>query len=382
MARIPSSPDVGPATTRDGRDLSPEAVIELLRAMEARTGRALLAEEVAHQETALYYAALRYWDTFDRVREVAGLAHRPGPLVWTPERVIEELRALYERGVRIRTPELRALRNGILGGIVRMGGLERARELAGIPEQPKIQRYTPKYSWTADKVVQKLRARHRARESLAPTRVPTDLSRAATFYFGDYRSAVEAAGFCYADVCDHRALGDDELLERLRVFAREHPHATKRDIATKGKASTLVVRFGSVEEAVRRAGLEGWPTPRSFPVYDRDETVTRLRQRAREGGRLAVPAMAREDSRLLHSCRRHFPTLRAALAAAGIEDHDLTPHKSADWVIATLRELMAQGKQPTSATSERLRYWAKRHFGSWSKAMAAATASASRSERG
>lgn len=358
--------------------LTRKQVIADLRRMEAELGRPLRSIDVVERHNALYIRALNFWGSFEGARRGAGLRRKPSLMYWTRERCIAELQQLHRAGVRISTQDLYERKDvgGLFAGLARLGGIVRARALAGIPDPPRRANFTERYSWDTARVVRELRRLHRGGESIAASRVSSDLKRAAVTHFGSYRDAIEAAGFRYEDICLRRPLSDEELCDRLRDFARKHPTIHIGEAERKAQGATLRLRFGSLVEAARRAGLHGWPQLGRSQI-DREATLTSLRQRATRRKSLSSSAIQKDDPPLIHACLRHFGGLVAALEAAGLKDvTSARSEKTRAWVIEEIRRRVARD-QPLNLMAIRrdhpaLEVRACYHFKNWSKAVVAA----------
>ena len=178
-------------------------LIAMLRELGDRLGRPVLSTDVPGRTFA---AIKRAFGSFDEGRAAAGLPDPAPRRKWDRDRVVAELRAEHRRGTRLTDPALiKAGRKDLLHAIRQIvGTIGRARILAGVPEPtPLLRRRGFVKEWDEDRVIQEIRDRARIGESLAPSRCPKPLVSAASRYLGNWRGAIEAAGFDYNAVVLH-----------------------------------------------------------------------------------------------------------------------------------------------------------------------------------
>jgi len=236
---------------------------------------------------------------------------------WSVEAIVEELRRLERTGVRMTMTTL--IYNGHTGLASAIhnyiGGIARARRLAGIPEPVPLQ--FERESWDEDTVVATIRARHRAGESVAYRSVPTKLADAAVYHCGTWKNAIELAGLDYAKVRrSSPAWSRAEIVAALRAGAR----SGKTGTGAKGPVSNAVWlaarrEFGSARKALAAAGLDPDKILRTRRLDDR-ELARAVRRLVRED-----PATSEGQLRSLPLGRvvvRRFGTLERGLRRLGI----------------------------------------------------------------
>jgi hypothetical protein len=138
------------------------------------------------------------------------------PRRWDEERIIAALRAIARRGVSISKRGLVEAGEHKLAQVINyFGGFRRVRRAAGLPPPP-IRR--------------------------SATSLPA----------GEDAEAIAPA----------RQHSDAELLQHIRMLARDNPQLTLSELGQHPLTSTLCERFGSLEAAALRAGVPGWPLRR------------------------------------------------------------------------------------------------------------------------
>lgn len=142
------------------------------------------------------------------------------------------------------------------------------------------------------------------------------LLRAAERIFGNWSSAVEAAGFDYTQIRRYRTWTRERVIERIRYWHAQQADLSWRHVATQLDPSLAAAalhgnRFRSWPEALEAAGLA-------------PETVARYRRWtlaliARELNELALQGLPLDGETLM----RWAPDLRAAIyrIAGGLELH-------------------------------------------------------------
>jgi len=301
------------------RKLSAREVLVELRRMQEDSREPLSVEIIRKHWRSLYTDLLRHYGSVKEARKAARLpSPPPARKRWTEEMVIAELRRLYRKGVRLTQWNMRNSGYGPLvdAAAAYCGGLPRARLIAGLPD-PKRMR-TPSEPWDEERVIEEILDLHERGESLAPSKVPRTLVRAAYDYLGSWEKAITAAGFDYSTIRPRRRQTIEELIDELRELSRQRPGMTRGEFATLPIALRVRRRIGPLDLALEEAGIQNWPLRIRWPVFGRSETLDRLRLRHRKGLPVFERSVARDDPRLAGSVHRHFEFWGDALAAAGL----------------------------------------------------------------
>ena len=203
--------------------------------------------------------------------------------------------------------------------------------------------------------------------SLAFTQAPRALVTAAVAQYGSWQSAIEAAGIDYAQVgLKVRRFSDDDLLDWLRSLAKERPVMTLGELSRERRFAAAVARFGSWQRATKRAGLSDWPQ-RQKQRWTKPAIIAAMRTLAGEGKSMST------NPNLCNVAKRHFGSLQAAAAAAGVRTR--APRtRSKKEVIATLREIAREHGTVTNALAQTagIRSAVVAHFGTLTTACEAA----------
>ena len=267
-------------------------------------------------------------------------------------------RRAYHRHIHTCT----AVRSGTLGvGIS-------AIEAAGIASRP-CQR------WTKARVVEALRRRHVEGPPLSHVwRDDKPLFRAAVRKFGNWHNALRAAGL---EPRPYRKWSAERVVDGLRAWYRRQPCVIRRvDPALAGAAYRF---FGSVSQALEAAGLAPPPgrwTPRRVIEHIQDGRV--------QGRPIHIAGLG--DLRLAAAAKRYFGSWRAAVAAAGLAAHLPPVVVTRCWtpqaVIDEITVCHRQGNRITELWKRDTGLYssAKKHFGSWRAAVAAAGLEATRKQ--
>jgi hypothetical protein len=284
-----------------------------------RGGRVRVADLIRDQNRPFYKELLRQFGSLRNAHRRAGLAPASAPKKWSIERILDDLRRLRTSGIRLTGPALRhAGRNDLLAAVEKhLGGLPRARALAAIPDPP-FERREPQ-AWTATKIVRVILGRQRNQEPLASSRVPAALRTAARSYWGGWRQAVEAAGIDYESIRLVRTKYQPvELLEGLRSLSRTFPDMTWTELRRQPGFAQCEVAFGSLADALLRAGIEDWPRRLRRRIMSREEAIDELQRLHRLGLETTMIAVSASDAHLARSIRRHFQSWHDAMRAANI----------------------------------------------------------------
>jgi hypothetical protein len=176
---------------------------------------------------------------------------------WTLQRILDALTELHHQGVAITYRGLAAAGHRKLANAVNhFGGVRRVRKLAGLPVPRRPWR---RLSFDAPGVLAEIHRRHQEGEPLAWSRIPDVLQSAGQRHFGSWRAAILAAGLDYEGIRLNREYSETQLLEALRGLARQRPEMTLSELRREPIATPLSARFGSLTNAIRRAGFDAWP---------------------------------------------------------------------------------------------------------------------------
>ncbi|MFN0248646.1 MAG: hypothetical protein ACKV2T_17285 [Kofleriaceae bacterium] len=201
--------------------------------------------------------------------------------------------------------------------------------------------------WTGQTIIAAIRRLRRERKSLAWSKAPLSLRKAAEYHVGSWRAAIEAAGIDYKTVSDGHRHTDEELIAWLSDIARRQPQMTLSELDKTGRLGTLKSHFGSWQQAVARAGLRDWPTVEK-PRWTPEQVLDRLRELYGSG------RTANDDERVYRAAKTHFGSLAAAAKRAGIEIN-LPRFWTRDELIETLERIERKHGEISDALLARAR---------------------------
>lgn len=230
--------------------------------------------------------------------------------------------------------------------------------------------------WTPKTVIEALRKRSARGLALSYAAVVADdeaLTGGARRCFGDWNSALAAAGFDPEAI--RRPRGDvlppgswsanlvvESILDRSARGLSLAPHRVQID---DGKLySAAVFHLGSWREAIATAGLESEQLERT---WQRRSVLFRIRALDSAGADLSVRTVEAFDPGLYGAACRIFGAWPDALIAASAQSHRRTTRWTAESVIESI-QLGATGETKTGGLYKA----AIRLFGSWEQAKRAA----------
>ena len=149
------------------------------------------------------------------------------------------------------------------------------------------------------------------------------LLRAATRYFGSWRSAVEFAGLNYDDIRRYKTWSRARILERIRELHDKGEDLSWRHVSTHvdpqlAAAATKRKHFGSWRNAVSAAGLD-YGNIRRYREWDETTIKGKLRELHEQGIDLNAKHIEEYDITLITAARRRFDSWDKALTAAGLD---------------------------------------------------------------
>jgi hypothetical protein len=234
--------------------------------------------------------------------------------------------------------------------------------------------------WTRDDLLAEVRRLHGAGKSLRGKLVPNRLNVAACRLLGSWRKAVEAAGFDYEQVTGVRHWSRERVIAEIRRLAAAHVPLDATTVQEQHSAlheAAIKLFPRSWAKALRAAGLDPDEHKLTRGVWNRREAEGWVRGQAAGAGSVVARDVPRD---LLDFVRR-----RLELGWAGfVERVTGGPYpgskKRWDWtqekLLSEIRRLKAKGNPLTyravAAVSQSFIHQARRFFGSWDAARAAA----------
>lgn len=295
-------------------------VVARLRALAARHGGAVSPRLLVTHDGEAARSLRIHFPSFAVACRAAGVeVARPPPRrglrrsarrVWSKDRVVSELRRLAARGTPIGWAELLQRGHGALvrAAAAYAGGLQQARAAAGVEPPP---RRPPVKRWDRAAIVAAIRAEVRAGRLLASSKAPQRLVAAARWHFGSWEAALAAARVDPDAVRLSRApVTRDEVIARIRGLARGGAVVRAKTLRPVVKLDTVRKLFGSIEAAVRAAGIEPVLTHGNLR-WTPAQMIDELKARAARGE-------LRLSRRLQRAAQLYFGGARAARAAAGL----------------------------------------------------------------
>lgn len=267
---------------------------------------------VVQQDPRLELAAQRHFGSWQDAVEAAGF-RLTGLQRWDKERILEEIRALHRRGVRLswsRAPV--ALR---LATRLYFGGWRLAIESAGLKPVRLVR--------SNEEIMALLRKGARSgRIGVGPNGfVDWPIYDLARRRFGSFPAALKAAGLdpaklLWAVPVHYRT--DESVAAELRRLARERPDMTLGELHQTNVAGPVKRRYGSLLAAVEALGIAGWPRRGAAPPIAPEEVLSGIWSRHRRGEPMRATLALASEPRLTMGAYRCFGSWRAAMRAAGL----------------------------------------------------------------
>ncbi len=180
--------------------------------------------------------------------------------------------------------------------------------------------------WSKDTIAYEIQRLFQTGENLNYASIAAEevaLLRAATRYFGSWRTAIEYAGLNYDDIRRYKTWTRERILERIRELNAAGEDLSWRHVSTTvdpqlAAAATKHKHFGSWRSAVTAAGLD-YGQIRRYREWDTTTIEQNLRELHAQGIDLNARNMEEYDITLITAARRRFDSWDAALTAAGLD---------------------------------------------------------------
>lgn len=159
------------------------------------------------------------------------------------------------------------------------------------------------------------------------------LVRGAEFHFGTWKRAVERAGFCYDTVSRYQKWTRERVVDAIRAHHRAGHDLSWRAVSTRvdPPLAAAALRpnsgFATWHDAVLAAGLDPERLSR-YRHWTPKRVVSEIRQLARRGGGLSSKGVRMQHAALYCAARRRFGSWDAALVAAGFDPCEVRLRRS------------------------------------------------------
>jgi hypothetical protein len=233
--------------------------------------------------------------------------------------------------------------------------------------------------WTSDMVLDAIRRRHRGHRSLRSKRVPVRLNMAARRHFGSWGAAVEKAGLNYEATTGFRRWTREKVIDAIHklaargvplasMYVRVHHYAVYR-AAVKAFPSSWA-------DALAAAGFDPAEHKMRRGRWDRPLAEVFVRKQHAKGRSLLAQDMPKDLVKFVH--RRLRMGWGQFVESLGLPFPGI--RKRYDWTKAKLVEEIGRWKAEghrmncgeVVAEYQALAKQARKYFGSWDKARAAA----------
>jgi hypothetical protein len=180
--------------------------------------------------------------------------------------------------------------------------------------------------WTRKAIAQRIQDLHQAGVDLSYARAEAEhisLVRAATWHFGTWRLALEAAGLDPEQLARYQKWNRERVAARIRELHAQGADLSWRNVSTQldpalAAAALRPTGFGSWRAALEAAGLDADHVSR-YAHWDAKRITSELRALRRKNRPLSSKAAQIENPALFCAARRHFGSWDAALEAAGLD---------------------------------------------------------------
>ena len=180
--------------------------------------------------------------------------------------------------------------------------------------------------WTKKLIIDELHGLHARGADLSYARAEDEhlhILRAATWHFGSWRLALEAAGLDADALARYQKWSRERIVERIRELHAQGHDLSWRAVSTRldpalAAAALRPNGFRSWREAIAASGLDIDEIAR-YGHWSPERIVAELRARHHSSRALSSKAAQIENPSLFCAARRRFGSWDAALEAAGLD---------------------------------------------------------------
>jgi hypothetical protein len=243
-------------------------------------------------------------------------------LRWSAERVIAEIRQWKDQGQPLYANFVRQNFQELLAAAIRYyGSWQKALESADIP-YTDVRKYR---RWSKDSIIQEIQQLSSQGVDLSFRAMALSQHNAMVYaairpkYFGNWRTALEAAGLASEEIYRYRSWEQDGILEEIRRLQDEGVDLSSKamDESSNRLIATARRRFGNWGKALESAGID-YDNVRRRKRWTRENLVEGILDLKRQGVKLITPEVKRANPSLFAAaCKKHFyGTWKKALKAA------------------------------------------------------------------
>ena len=243
-------------------------------------------------------------------------------LRWSAERVIAEIRQWKDQGQPLYANFVRQNFQELLAAAIRYyGSWQKALESADIP-YTDVRKYR---RWSKESIIQEIQQLSSQGVDLSFRAMALSQHNAMVYaairpkYFGNWRTALEAAGLASEEIYRYRSWEQDGILEEIRRLQSEGVDLSSKamDESSNRLIATARRRFGNWGKALESAGID-YDDVRRRKRWTRENLVEGILDLKRQGVKLITPEVKRANPSLFAAaCKKHFyGTWKKALKAA------------------------------------------------------------------
>jgi len=253
---------------------------------------------------------------------------------------------LYANHVRLNFQELLA------ASIRYFGSWQAALDQAGIP-YVDVRKYR---KWSKEVIVEQIRELASKGFDLSFRSMALSQHNAMVYaairpkYFGNWRTALEAAGLASEEIYRYRSWDESGILEEIRRMKMEGADLSSKsmDETSNKLIATARRRFGNWGKALEKAGIN-YSDVRRRKRWTRENLVEGILELKKQGVKLITPEVKRANPSLFAAaCKKHFygtwkKALRAALRSEKVGEGLDSPLPAS---VAAMTSVPNQSPQP------------------------------------
>ncbi|MBI4344748.1 MAG: hypothetical protein HY555_04095 [Euryarchaeota archaeon] len=366
------------------------------------SGEHLSSNDLRKNYTGLLAVAIRYFGGWGRAIEAAGLDYtdirkksgykipgRKSKGYWNKERIVGEIKDLQRKDEDLSDQSISIRRNDLRrAGIRHFGSWRKALESADV-DYSKITKKKYKY-WDKNSVKESIKKIYDVERGISYKDLRKnhrDLYSAAVTLFGDYKTAVESAGYEYHKVAirKHKYWTKDRVLSEIKSLKKKgvdlsssHMMVDHNDVYNAGKKL-----FGSWKLAIQNAGIDyyGEVAKTKFGFWTKELMISFISELESQGIDLSSSYIQKHYRDLFGYSFVLFGGWRQALEVAGFDYSKIARQRpfgywTTETVISNIKELVTKNVDLSVSSIQTifpsLHERGCRLFGSWEKAIIAA----------
>lgn len=233
---------------------------------------------------------------------------------WCKERVVEEISVIFNTGEPVLNSNYGSS-NLYKMAMKFFGTWKNAIEYAGfIYEDRRISK-----NWTKENTIEEIKRLHKEGHSLAITDIDVpSIYTMACRHFGSWKKAIESAGLNYQEIKLLKEWTPEIVIEKIKEMNKKDLSYTEMRKNNKYMMDYATKQFGSWQQAITDAGLNYEEIKRNGD-WSEEKILNLIKEMFNNNEELSLQYIRRTNGPLYHMAKKHYGSWRKAIELCDIK---------------------------------------------------------------